>query len=70
VASAPPQPFPTPTPKPSPSPSSHPKVVPPLADRNTLSLQSPGPLALLGGLAFVVIAVMGYVAWTGRRGHS
>ena len=52
----------------APAPST--KVLPPLADRNNLSLQSPGALAMLAGLALVVLAVMGYVAWTGRRRHG
>ena len=52
----------------SPAPST--KVLPPLADRNNLSLQSPGALAMLAGLAVVVLAVMSYVAWTGRRRHG
>jgi uncharacterized iron-regulated membrane protein len=39
----------------------------PLADRNNVALQSTGVLAALGGLGAVVVAVMGYVFWSGRR---
>jgi hypothetical protein len=65
-----PRPQPKPIPKPTPKPTSHERVLPPLADRNDLALQSPGVLAMLAGLALVVLAAMGYVVWSGRRGRG